>query len=125
VVAAAAHDYESFYEQEIKLRRETGYPPFSSIVNIVASDENEAEARQRLYTLVKDLAERSKGVGAPIEVLGPVPAPVAKLRNRYRWHVLLRSPDRDVLSGTVRKSLDVLPSIRRGVTVDIDPASML
>lgn len=125
VVAAAAHDYESFYEQEIELRRETGYPPFSSIVNIVASDESEVDAQQRLFTLVNDLAERSKGAGAPIEALGPVPAPVARLRNRYRWHVLLRSPDRDVLAGVVRESLNALPSVRRGVTVDIDPASML
>ncbi|MEN6520619.1 MAG: primosomal protein N' [Armatimonadota bacterium] len=126
VVAAAAHDYESFYEQEIELRRETGYPPFSSMLNIVSSDESEADARQRLDELVRDLAERSKTTTkASVEVLGPVPAPVARLRGRYRWHVLLRSPDRDALAKVVRESLDALPSIRRGVTVDIDPASML
>ncbi|HOK55242.1 MAG TPA: primosomal protein N', partial [Armatimonadota bacterium] len=59
ITTAAAHDYEGFYEQEIALRAESGYPPFSSMVNLVASDENEAEARRRLYEFVGALKEQA------------------------------------------------------------------
>jgi primosomal protein N' (replication factor Y) len=125
VVAAAAHDYEGFYEQEIELRREHGFPPFAHVVNVVAADADEVEARRRLKELVFELEKSNLKGGTPVEVLGPVPAPVAKLRGRYRWHVMLKSPDRDRLVEAIRVALDALPAIRRGVVVDFDPASML
>lgn len=125
VIAAAAHDYEGFYEQEIERRRETGYPPFAALVNIVSSDPSEVEAKRRLNELVGALREKSAGHRIPIDLLGPVPAPVAKLRGLARWHVVVRSRDRESLIGTVKDALDAHPTVRKGVVVDVDPASML
>jgi primosomal protein N' (replication factor Y) len=125
VVAAAAHDYTGFYEQEIEHRHDTNFPPFSSAVNIVASDEKEAEAQRRLKELVKAIDEGSKAAELPIELLGPAPAPVSRVRGRYRWHVMLRSTDRDYLIRLVKQALDAVPSARRGLSVDVDPATML
>lgn len=125
VIAAAAHDYAGFYDQEIERRRDTGYPPFSSLVNIVAADPNEADAKRRLNNLVSALREMLTGLQVPIQLLGPAPAPVAKLRGQARWHIVLRSADRDSLIRVVREALDAHPAVRRGVVVDVDPASML
>ncbi len=124
VVAAAAHDYESFYEQEIESRQESGFPPFSWVANVVASDTVEAEARQRLHDFVGELAKKQDSSGV-IDLLGPVPAPVARIRGKFRWHVMLRSPDRDRLANAIKDVLDTLPAVRRGVVVDVDPVSML
>jgi len=126
ITTAAAHDYEGFYEQEIALRAESGYPPFSSMVNLVASDENEAEARRRLYEFVGALKEQAKGSkNLPVEFLGPVPSPVARLRGRFRWHVLIRGTDRECLSKIIQGALDSTSSLRRGVSIDVDPVSIL
>lgn len=124
VVSAVEHDYEGFYEQETALREEHGFPPFGSLVNIVAADASEADARRRLHELVGVLNEKIAG-GASVDLLGPSPAPVARLRGKYRWHVVVRSPDRDHLLRVVRDALDALPSVRRAVVVDVDPISML
>jgi primosomal protein N' (replication factor Y) len=124
VAAAARHDYAGFYEQEIALRRELGYPPFADLVNVIAADESEAQARERLQELVGKLRGSAQGA-VPIEILGPAPAPLARLRGRYRWHVVIRSRDRDYVTRTVREALDALPAVRRTVAVDVDPASML
>jgi primosomal protein N' (replication factor Y) len=125
VVTAAAHDYKSFYEHEIGLRRELGYPPFGAMVNIVSTDPVEVDARKRLHELAGKLRAASKKVRASIDLLGPVPAPVAKLRGNYRWHMLIRCQDRDILAKVVKDAIDDSPAIRRGIIVDIDPATML
>ncbi len=125
VVAAAAHDYESFYEQEIEIRRELSYPPFSAIVNVVAADSDENQCRKRLNELADRVTQRRVLGGAPIDVRGPVPASVAKLRGEYRWHVIFQSPDRGSLMRALRSALDALPSVRRKVVVDVDPSTML
>ncbi|MBI2844531.1 MAG: primosomal protein N' [Armatimonadetes bacterium] len=125
VTAAAAHDYEGFYEHEIALRHEMGYPPFSSLINVVACSSDEADARRRLNELAAKLRERSTGGEAPVELYGPVPAPIARLRGEYRWHVLIRCRDRDRLLRLVRDALDELPAVRRAVTVDVDPTSIM
>lgn len=125
VVAAAAHDYEGFYEQEIRTRKEVGYPPFSAVVNVVAADKVEVDARKRLNDLIAKVTEKAPKSGAPVDVLGPVPAPVAKLRNEYRWHAIIRSKDRGTLMRTLRDALDELPSVRRKVVIDVDPASLI
>jgi primosomal protein N' (replication factor Y) len=122
VIAAAAHDYEGFYEQEAELRSETGYPPFSAIVNVVSADPSEDDARKRLDDLVETLRSNTD---SGIEILGPSPAPVAKLRGKYRWHVMLKSSDRDELVRSIEDAFANLPSLRRGLTVDVDPATML
>lgn len=125
VVAAASHDYIGFYEQEIEKRQEHGYPPFGSVANIVSSDENEEEARKRLDTLVAELDKQANNGDTIIDILGPVPSPVSKLRGEFRWHVMLRCPERNVLIDGLQKTLEALPSIKRSVVVDIDPSSML
>jgi primosomal protein N' (replication factor Y) len=122
---AARHDYRGFYDQAIAQRRELGYPPFSHLANLVVTDESEDAARgrcQRLADVLRALVGDAEGV----RLLGPVACPLSRLRGRYRWHLALRAPTKPALLECLRAGLAGLTAGERsGLTVDIDPLSML
>ncbi|BDG60659.1 replication restart helicase PriA [Caldinitratiruptor microaerophilus] len=128
VRTAAAHDYDSFFEQEAAWRRLMGYPPFAEFVRLVFAGPAEAEVAASADAATRLL--EAEAAAAPAEILGPVPAPLALLRGLYRYHVVLKGPDRDGLVRAVRAALGGPPSRwRRGrevrLTVDVGPYSML
>lgn len=125
VQAAITQDYGSFYEQEIENRREPAYPPFAYLVNCIAIDEDERAAKEKIESLAEQLQEIASALGAGIELLGPAPAPLAKLKGRYRWHLLLRAPDRGALEELVREVGRRHHHALQGITVDVDPQSLL
>ena len=120
---AARHDYEAFYDEEIRERREVGYPPFARLVSVRVHAGAEADAR-RATQLLADTARQHQAVkDGAVQVLGPAPAPLVRLRGRYHYRLLLKSPDRKLLR-TVTALLAA--RIDQGLppthaTLDIDP----
>ena len=115
IQAAANHDYEGFYRQEIAFRQELGYPPFSSLINVVSSDPVDGYAESRLREWVSGLS-----LPESVDMLGPAEAPLSKLKGLYRWHVVFKDRSgageaKNVLRGNTVSSL----------TFDVDPLSML
>jgi primosomal protein N' (replication factor Y) len=134
VAAAAQHDYETFYRREIVYRRELAYPPFTRLANVVSQDEDTRAAEGRLRLIAERLGGREgtfldgPKIGGDDEliVLGPAPCPLGRLRSKYRWHLLLKAVDADLLRSRLRAAFSGLhPAERQGVTVDIDPMSLL
>lgn len=123
VVAAARHDYLGFFEGEIGERESSGYPPFGTLARLVVADESEAEVEQRAETVASYL--RAECAAQKVSLLGPAACALPKLRDRYRWNLLLKGREAD----SVRKVLDVCwPLIRRkigGVALDVDPVDLL
>lgn len=117
---AARHDYEQFYEQEISDRRGLDYPPFGRLVAVRVHAGAESEAKRIAQELV-DLARTHDGVqqGA-VTVLGPAPAPIARLRGRYHFRLLLKSPDRKLLR-SVAALLAARIDLGLSATLDVDP----
>ena len=127
VVAAAAHDYASFFAAETAARAELGYPPHGRLVavRIDGADANEvAGAAHRLAELATAAARRPENAGL-VEVRGPVPAPLERLRNRTRWQVWLRSADRHALRRVARSLLDAELAGAVRVGLDVDPISAM
>jgi len=127
VVAAAAHDYEQFFQAELAARADLGYPPHGRLiaVRIDGPDPQEvAGTAQRLAQMAEVLARRPD-VGGAVDVRGPVPAPLERLRGRTRWQVWLRSAERHALRRVARGVLtaEVASSVRVGL--DVDPMSAL
>jgi primosomal protein N' (replication factor Y) len=119
---AMEQDYLGFYAREIAYREELDYPPFSRLANLVCTGTTEAEARGRVEKLAAVLRE---SLPSEAQMLGPAPAPLAKLKGTYRHHVVLRAPTDAPLPVLVRSATERLSSGERmGVTVDIDPVSM-
>jgi primosomal protein N' (replication factor Y) (superfamily II helicase) len=125
LVSAAHHDVEGFLRQERELRELPPYPPATSLVNLLVSGPEESQVSRRAATLAdwcNALIERHK---LPITVLGPAPCPLLRIKDRWRWHVLLKGPS-DALGRVVRYAARRLK--RDGSTrivVDRDPVSLL
>ncbi len=121
ILAAARHDYKKFVAQELPVRKLLGYPPYSSMIRLVVRGENETRAREFAENFAAALIDRN-GQG---KILGPAPAPFAKLRGFFRFHIHLHAPDGERLRDTVR---DVSLSMKSNDVqwiVDVDPVDML
>lgn len=113
--AGAGQDYSEMYEQEIRSRRELGYPPFNQLAHIVYQN-SDAEACERQATAIADeLKRRATAQGrTDIEVNGPAPGLPPRLRGRHRWRLLLRGRN-------LPEFLDDV-DFPAGSIIDIDPA---
>jgi primosomal protein N' (replication factor Y) (superfamily II helicase) len=124
IQAAKDHDYDEFYKEEIRLREEACYPPFCYLANILVSAPEAAPAEKHCEELAEVL--RAAIGERPVEILGPAPAPLAKLKDRYRFHFLLRTVEPGLLQdllGNLQEELSGRGKIH--VVVDIDPVSMM
>ncbi len=117
IAAAATQDYASFYDQEIVRRAQAGMPPFSRLARLVYRHSSALAARRECERVHHLLQEELAATGFPnTRVIGPAPAPLERLRGRYRWHLVVQSPDPGQLLDRV-----TLPT---GWTVDVDPVHM-
>jgi primosomal protein N' (replication factor Y) len=120
--ALIAGDREAFYASEIELRERTGYPPFGRLAGLVisAGERHAAEAYGRVLVSHAPKDER-------VRILGPAEAPLAVVRGRYRFRLLVKAPRGFDLSGYLRTWLARAPKPKGNVQliVDIDPMSFL
>ena len=122
---AARHDYAGFYESAIAQRRELSYPPFSHMANIVFTDESEEETQKRASHLT-NILRAVLGSESEVQILGPVACPLSRLRGRYRWHLALRAFEKPALLAALKAALaELTAGERAGMTLDMDPLSML
>jgi len=120
--ALKAGDREAFYASEIELREKTHYPPFGRLASLIVSggDKHSAEAHARR------LAQAAPPTDAA-RVLGPAEAPLALVRGRYRFRLLVKSARGFDLSAYLRRWIAAAPK-RKGnlrLEVDVDPQSFL
>jgi primosomal protein N' (replication factor Y) len=120
---AATHDYAGFYAEEMPFREALGYPPFGYLINLVLSG-NDADKVAKIATKVADILTR---VAQDAEVLGPAPCPLARLRGKTRFQILLKAEKRlplhRMLQHVTGKASPVPAGIR--MSIDIDPIDML
>ena len=123
------HDYKNFFAAESEFRQALNYPPFSRLVNLRIDGPKLSEVEkksQELALQLRQLKTRKPEVFAQIEVLGPAAAPIEKLRNRYRWQLLLRGKQSSALLEFARQARQLLPPGRAvRLHIDVDPYSML
>jgi primosomal protein N' (replication factor Y) len=124
---AARHDVRGFWARELADRREVGYPPYVrlALLRVDALDEEVArEAAAKLSALVRTSKE---ALARRVEVLGPSAAPIARLRGRFRFRVMLRAADRGPLRAALAAIREAMARLDRRVraVVDVDPVTML
>jgi primosomal protein N' (replication factor Y) len=124
IVCAAAQNYEMFYSKEIEFRRLMWYPPFGALANVVVRAGREEEALTRSGALGRLLQPAPEGV----KVLGPAPAAVARLKNEYRFQMLLKTSSRARL-GEILGELRHFAAAERwpaaSLLIDVDPMTLL
>lgn len=123
VEAASRQDFDQFYEQEIAYREALQYPPYGHLVlvEVSASTEEEAEGRARaLGAQLQELVHRADPASR-LSVMGPAPAPLVRLRDRYRQHILIKAArERDALV-----CAQAILSRDTDVSVTVDPYHLL
>jgi primosomal protein N' (replication factor Y) len=117
IQAAAGHDYKSFYDKEIYYRRQLHNPPFSQLANLVYTHTNDQRCRQEAERMKGLIIEEkdSKGI-ADLDIIGPAPAFMHRLRGKFRWQLILRGSE-------LSSFLADMP-LPRGWTIDIDPVGL-
>jgi len=115
---ASKHDYASFYNKEIEYRRQLRNPPFTRLACLIYSHTNDAlcqrEAERMKRLLIQEI--ESQGI-ADIELIGPAPAFIHRLRGRFRWQLILRGSDLSRFLYPI--------AFPQGWTVDIDPVGLV
>ena len=121
---AAAHDYVAFAEVELGHRKALHFPPFSRAVRVLIDGRQEGEVKAAAAGLGEVLAAR--GEGAPGVVLGPQACAIERIKDRFRWHLLLLAGKWSTLHAMIGVLSRAMPRGRQvRVTIDVDPISML
>ena len=122
---AARQDYDSFYEQEIELRRLRRDPPFAQRVVVTASGLEEGEVLRCCVRLRRALEQALSRVPDQWQLLGPAPAAVAKVNNRYRYRLTLNGRPEKEFRALLAHLLKAAQKDKenKGITVyaDVDP----
>ncbi len=128
ICTAQKHDYHTMYEREITLRSHLSFPPFSRLVNLRLEGKKEEEVEQtavKLAEVIRKLLQNRKGV----TLLGPAPAPLTRIKGKYRWQMLLKGKNVRMLHSLCNGIFDnAPPAVKAGtikMAVDVDPENML
>jgi len=125
LLCAADHDAERFLREELALRSSPPYPPETALVNLILSGTAEPETGRRAAELADWCLALVERFALPVTVLGPAPCPLARIKDRWRWHVLLKGPSAS-LGRVVRYAARRLPRARDvRVVIDRDPVSLM
>ena len=129
ILAAARHDFEYFYEEEMKHRKESGYPPFSNLIRVVSEDKNIEKARMGIEATVNDLRSTD------IEFIGPGLCFFQRIRDRWRFHIIIKlSANSCQLSASLKNDqtptdqhslLRTIYLNHQDLTWDVDPVDLL
>jgi primosomal protein N' (replication factor Y) len=121
--ALVGSDPEVLYAEERNARAELGYPPFGRIANFIVSGPQLADVKARASATAEYL---KRSVNPPATVLGPAPAPLARVRRLHRWHVLLKCGPDAHPGPLARETLAAcIASDDTTLIVDIDPVSLM
>ncbi len=125
IIAAQHHDYLMFYEKEIQMRNLMVYPPFCYMIRLIVSDHKPDGILEQLRQMADHIVEQYPD----IEVLGPSEAPVSVVRNRHRFHLILKGADLEILRKAAEYGQSFMNLSRKSKTLrillDVEPSSVL
>ena len=123
---ARSHDYESFSRQEITNRKEFQYPPFSRLLRVIVSATEPELVEEECRDLTEEIGQFQRESSENIQILGPAPCIIERLRGAYRYHILIK------LTGEDDLMVDLLGFFRLRknknnvrVVVDVDALDLL
>ena len=130
IIFAKGHDYSAFFEREREFRQALKYPPFARIANIRFSSnkrETTAEAAKFTLSVIKNEVKKV-ALSKYIDVLGPAPSPIEKMRNKFRWQLLIKAANARCLSTLLHNiSPHICENAPYGcrIVIDVDPVNMM
>ncbi len=130
--AATVHDFIRFFQKEVDLRKQLGYPPFSHLAVLWlegTSETNTSESAHHLSQSIRGILCQWPKRGKELQILGPVQAPISKLKGKYRWQILVKCKSvvliRHLLNEVDKRVKGLMREKKVRLTVDIDPYQMI
>lgn len=127
VARSVAHDFEGFAQVEVGRRKALGWPPFSRLAAVRVEGEDPHATEQAAKRLGRAIAQALPPASQGVRLLGPAPAPIAKVKGKTRWQLVLKAPNHALLQKPLEAAervIDELPLSIRAV-LDVDPGAML
>jgi primosomal protein N' (replication factor Y) len=127
ILLAAEQNYEAFFQKEMRFRRMMHYPPLTALGNVIAQGsklEQAAQVAKHVGDFLIPLEKSTEG----LKILGPTPAPLAKLEGRFRIQFLIKSTSRARLSTLLRRLADYASqqgAPQRSLLIDMDPVNIM
>jgi primosomal protein N' (replication factor Y) len=121
IKSAAQGNFDTFYETELEYRRSLGYPPFGFLTMLIIEKYKKEDARAHANSVSEFLHEK---LGTSAYILGPSLAPYARLKNRWRYQIILKSLDRKKTK-EVLSSLMAIRSLIKDTKIIVDPLSVM
>lgn len=128
IIAASHHDFDGFAQGEMIQRKKFDYPPLGSVARIIIRGPQEDTTEAFAERMKDSLESAREKLGAEVRILGPAPPPIAKLRGKFRFHILLQSARSDALGETIRRGTATMSAPAKDdiqFVIDIDPMDML
>jgi primosomal protein N' (replication factor Y) (superfamily II helicase) len=126
IKAAVRHDYETFAEEELPNRKALSYPPFGCMSRLVIFSPKEPLAREFAGYLGQRITEAFSRTETAARVLGPAPAPIAKLRGKHRFQLQVQGSDAEAIRAALREATaDMKTPDDVQWIIDVDPLDML
>ncbi len=123
IIDAKKQDYDLFYKTEIDLRKMLNYPPFCDIIVIRFNGENLKEIKNISNNVFQNLNALNKN--NQFLVYNPVPSPVDKIKNKYRWRIILKCKLTSNMINIIEYSIKNIKSKDTSIIVDINPNNMM
>ncbi|MHB8769431.1 MAG: replication restart helicase PriA [Syntrophales bacterium] len=122
---AQEHDYAGFYADELPLRRQLCYPPFSRLVGFHFSSLDRRAGRRAVDGIGVRARQLAASSGAALDVIGPAESPLARVRGRYRWQLLLRGKESRPLLALAQTLLRESGRTGLEIQADVDPLNFM
>ena len=124
---AKEQNYIDFYDNEIFYRSKMEYPPFSDIVYILVSGEDDSVAEVQTIKIEEMLEEEQKHNRDIIKIIGPAPAPIYKIKNKYRYRILIKVINSESIHSLLSEIHKQHENSRQetSLIIDINPTNML
>lgn len=126
---AKTHDYRGFYDKEIRIRQILRFPPFFRLASVLALGEDPGDTADMAGEFARCARETAFRMQDRVQVLGPTPAPIGKIRDQYRWRLLIRAADhrdiKTILAHAQEQYRTIAGHSRVQMIVDIDPFDLL
>lgn len=121
---AIQHDYKSFYQEELSYRQTLHYPPYTRLTRFVFSFGKEKELIDRIQTTMPQIRFWAKEQG--VMLLGPAPAPLEKVKTRFRWHLVVKASTSGKMTCFLKRAKEHFSQLKGiEVTLDRDPQNMM
>jgi len=127
IIHSVKNEFESFAKTELNLRETLKYPPFYKLGRFIFSHKTEGFLKEQLSKNARVIGELNKiFTRKELLILGPSPAPLPKIKNSFRYHLILKANSVTTMSAVVKfleENLKISNSVKK--VIDVDPYSLL